>query len=290
MIGPLIALCGAGGVYLLSSAFLLRDHPRTSSRPRTPWSTRARHWLDQAGLPDVSVAEISAMTCVITLVAGVASGLIFGGVLPGIAIGAFAGAAPAVLYRQRRVRRRELAEESWASIIEEIRVLCGSAGRSIPQALLDAGARGPDELRAAFAAARRTWSLTTDFGETVDVLKAQLASPTADAACETLLVAHDLGGGDLDRRLADLAEDRRQDALGRKDARARQSGVRFARRFVIIVPFGMAAAGMALGDGRAAYATSLGQVMVSIGIGLVIVCWIWSGRIMRLPAEERVFG
>ena len=70
------------------------------------------------------------------------------------------------------------------------------------------------------------------------MLKDRLADPTADAACETLLVAHELGGTDLDRRLEALAEDRVQDAQGRKDARAKQAGVRFARRFVLIVPVG----------------------------------------------------
>ena len=75
------------------------------------------------------------------------------------------------------------------------------------------------------------------------MLRAHLADPTADAACETLLVAHEVGGTDLAHRLEALAEDRRQDALGRKDARAKQAGVRFARRFVLVVPVGMALAG-----------------------------------------------
>jgi len=124
---------------------------------------------------------------------------------------------------------------------------------------------------------------------TVVVLKARLADPTADAACETLLVAHDLGGSDLDRRLGALVEDRIQDTQGRKDALAKQAGVRFARRFVLIVPIGMALAGMSVGNGRAAYQTPLGQVVVVAGVGMVIACWLWAGRIMQLPQEERVF-
>jgi tight adherence protein B len=124
---------------------------------------------------------------------------------------------------------------------------------------------------------------------TAAVLKAALADPTADATCETLLVAHEIGGSDIDRRLAALIEDRIQDTQGRKDARAKQAGVRFARRFVLLVPVGMAMAGMSVGEGRAAYATSFGQVMVVIGISVVVACWVWAGRIMRLPEEERVF-
>jgi tight adherence protein B len=175
-------------------------------------------------------------------------------------------------------------------MIEELRVLTSSVGRSIPQALFQVGASGPEELRPAFAAAQREWLLTTDFERSLAALRAHLADPTCDATCETLLVAHELGGTDVDRRLADLAEDRREDARYRKDARARQAGVRFARRFVLLVPLGMAAAGLSVGNGRSAYQTPLGQAAVLAAVAMVAACWIWAGRMMRLPEEERVFA
>ena len=174
-------------------------------------------------------------------------------------------------------------------MIEEIRILTGALGRSIPQALFDVGQRGPDELRPAFVAAHREWLLSTDFDRSLRVLKDRLADPTADAACETLLIAHELGGTDLDRRLAALADDRMQDTQGRKDARAKQAGVRFARSFVLVVPIGMALAGMSVGDGRAAYATPMGQALVVAALAMVAACWIWAGRIMHVPDEQRVF-
>jgi tight adherence protein B len=42
-------------------------------------------------------------------------------------------------------------------------------------------------------------------------------------------------------------------------------------------------------DGRAAYQTASGQIGVLVGIGMVVVCWVWAGRLLRLPEEERVF-
>ncbi len=123
----------------------------------------------------------------------------------------------------------------------------------------------------------------------MSVLKTRLADPTADATCETLLIAHELGGSDLDRRLSALIDDRVLDAQGRKDARAKQAGVRFARRFVLLVPLGMAFAGMSVGDGREAYRTASGQLLVLLGIGMVLACWLWSGQLMKLPEEQRVF-
>ena len=144
-------------------------------------------------------------------------------------------------------------------------------------------------MRPAFDSAHREWLISTDFERTLSVLKAGLADPTADATCETLLVAHTVGGSDLDRRLEALAEDRIQDTQGRKDARAKQAGARFARRFVLFVPFGMAIAGMSVGDGRQAFSSATGQFLTLVAVLLVIGCWTWAGQILRVPEEERVF-
>ena len=76
---------------------------------------------------------------------------------------------------------------------------------------------------------------------------------------------------------------------GRKDARARQAGVRFARRFVLIVPLGMALAGMSVGNGRQAYEEPQGQAVVLVAMAMTGGCWAWASRILRLPDEERVF-
>jgi tight adherence protein B len=76
----------------------------------------------------------------------------------------------------------------------------------------------------------------------------------------------------------------------RKDARARQAGARFARRFVLIVPMGMAVVGLTIGTGRHAYQTPGGQIGVLIALGVIALCWVWAGRLMRLPEERRVFA
>lgn len=286
--GLVVTLAAAVGVHLLwRSGDRRRRHPTPpASLPRRP---SARAWLAQAGLDDVAVAEFVGVMAALALVGGSLAFVVFGGALPTVVVGALATTLLPASYRRRRAVRMARAQEAWPRLIEEIRILTGSLGRSIPQALFDVGRRGPVELRPAFAAAHREWLLATDFGRALQVLKERLADPTADAACETLLVAHDLGGADLDRRLLALAEDRIRDTQGRKDARSRQAGVRFARTFVLLVPVGMAFAGMSVGNGRAAYGTPLGQTLVVVGIAMTALCWVWAGRMLRLPDEQRVF-
>ena len=65
--------------------------------------------------------------------------------------------------------------------------------------------------------------------------------------------------------------------------------MRFARRFVLLVPLGMAAAGLSVGNGRSAYQTPLGQIAVMTALAMVAACWLWAGRMLRLPEEQRVF-
>ena len=289
----IVSLAAAYGVFLLYTSLAygwtgvgFGPRPFTSRRRRR---YSVREWMAQAGLGDVRPSEFATAMAVFALVGGLVSFTLFGGVLPAAAAAAFSASFPVASYRARRARRRAEAREAWPRMIEEMRLLTGSLGRSIPQALFEVGRRGPEEMRPAFASAQREWMISTDFGRTISVLKLALADPTADATCETLLVAHEVGGSDLDRRLAALVEDRIQDLQGRKDARAKQAGVRFARRFVLLVPLGMALAGLSIGNGRAAYERPTGQLGVAFGLAMIAVCWVWAGQLLKLPDEQRVF-
>lgn len=292
MTALLLATCAAYGAHLLWTRWAygwtgLGAGP-AAVRERARGATLHR-WLRQAGLDDTRPAEFMAVTATMALAGGSVALALFGSPVPAFLAAGFSGTLPVATYRSRRRRRSQRAQEAWPHLIEEIRILTGSVGRSIPQALFEAGRRAPADLHRAFEAAHREWLITTDFARTTSILKERLADPTADAACETLLVAHEVGGADLDRRLEALAEDRIMDLHGRRDARAQQAGARFARWFVLIVPFGMALAGMGVGDGRAAYREPAGQAVVAVAMLLIVGCWVWAGRIMQLPDEDRVF-
>jgi tight adherence protein B len=287
-----LALLGAYGVHLLYTSLVMgwRGLGVGPSAARRAHRRRTSQWLAQAGLEDVAVCEFLGVMAAVFAAGAVVGFAVFGAPLPALAGGVLAASFPAATARGRRARNREEAAASWPRLIEELRLQTGPMGRSVPQALFAVGRRGPGELRPAFAAAEREWLLTTDFARTVTLLKQRLADPTADVTLETLLVAHEVGGSELDRRLIALVEDRTLDLQGRKDARAQQAGVRFARRFVVIVPIGMAFAGLSIGTGRSAYQTPSGQLAVVAGIAVMGGCWVWAGRLMRLPEEHRVFA
>jgi tight adherence protein B len=286
-----LGLTAGSGVFLLYTSIVLGWRGlRRGDRARRSPTARISPWLAQAGLASVRPAEIAGVGSAL-LAAGAAVGwATFGGVAAAAGAGLVFVAGPAGAMRARRERALARAHEAWPGIIEEIRVRTSAAGRPLPQALFEAAASAPHELRPAFDAAPREWLLTTDFSRTIVVLKANVADATADAVGETLLVAHEVGGTDVDRRLSALAEDRILEIQGRKDAAAKQAGVRFARRFVLVVPVGMAGVGLTIGNGRAAYQTPTGQAAALVAVALLAACWLWSGRMLRVPHPERVFA
>lgn len=293
MAGLLVAMAMAYGVHLLYTAVALRwegVRPGPRAVRQGDAADRWRRWLAHAGFDDVRTGELLGAAGVLFLVGGVLAFALFGGALPPLAGGLLATTFPVAAARTRRERRRIAARDAWPRLIEEIRIKTTTLGRSIPQALFEVGPRAPEDMRPAFAAAQREWLLSTDFERSLTVLRARLADATADAVCETLLVAHQIGGNDVDRCLSALIDDRIMDLQGRKDADSKQAGARFARRFVLIVPLGMAVIGLSIGQGRASYSTGTGQLMVMLAIGLMGACWVWAGQIMRLPAEQRVFA
>lgn len=287
--GGACALAAVGGWLIYTSVRRPSAAGRREPSPVRGPRSSIEEWIAGSGLAEVPLGEFVAAVGAVAVVGAVGAWLLFGGVAPAIVTAAFAATFPVAAYRRRSMLRAETARAEWPRLLEEIRLRAGSLGRSVPQALFEAGRRGPEPWRPAFEAAEREWLLTVDFVRTVALLKHALADPTADTVTETLLMAHDVGGADLDAKLADLIEDRIQDVQARKDAASRLAGVRFARRFVLLVPLGMAVAGLTIGTGRQAYASAGGQIAVVAGLAAVAACWRWSGRLMRMPSTPRVF-
>lgn len=274
----LAGLAGAGSALLW---FRTSDAPVT--RRAVPW----RRWLELVGLGDVDPTDLAVSSATAAAAGLIGGQLVFGAPAPALLVGLVTGAVPAGTHRRRAAARREEARECWPAIIEEVRVLTGSAGRSIPRALFEAGARTPPDLARRFDAAHREWLVTMDFEAAVRRLQQELRDPFADALLMTLVVAHEVGGTRLDEQLRRLADDRITDLDNRRSARAEQAGVRFARRFVLVVPVGMAAAGLSIGGGRSTYQEPTAQVAALVAIGLIVVCWVWAGTYLRLPEPHR---
>lgn len=262
--------------------------PQAASAPPRATSALPRPASAQPRAPERVLGSVLAGAAA-ALAGWVGAWALFGGAVAPTFVALIGGAVPPCTAARRHRHHAADSWKAWPRLLAEIRVLVAHRGQSIPTALFAAGVHAPTGMRQAFSEAARTWSLSTDFEASLRVLKASLADPTADAVCETLLAAHQIGGVRIDARLRALAESAQAEAAARSDARAKQAGARFARSFVALVPAFMAVIGLSIGRGRQAYESSEGQLLVALSVLAVAGCWLWAGRIMAVPMRKRVF-
>lgn len=276
MIAFALGAFAALGMYFIVTATLFEKH--TIGFPKEIFST-AFHLLRRK-LPEIMLA----------IAAGAVTYLALGGIASAILIASLAITIPRLLRRSQNEKTKDRERESWPALLEEIRVLTGAGGLSLPNAFYKVGTRAPQTLANAFIHSQSEWKLSTDFDLALDTFKQHAQDATADSVAEVFRISYRIGGSDLESRLDALIEDRILDLQARKDAVAKQSGAKFARLFVLIVPAGMAFAGLAIGEGRAAYATPIGQLLTLAAFVCIASCWWWASTLLRLPEEPRVFA
>lgn len=142
-VGLLAAFLAGAGVYLIYTSSGARGRGRVSRGRRRGIAPSV--WLTQAGLGEVSGAEFGAAVGVLLVLGGAASYVLFGGLLPPIVGAVLAATIPIGVYRGRRRNALAQASQAWPRLLEELRLLTGSQGRSIPQALFEVGRRAPPE-------------------------------------------------------------------------------------------------------------------------------------------------
>ena len=145
MIPFVLALTGAYGVHLAYTAVAYRWaglSPGPRRRRGRPRREIAMRFLGAVGVDGGRPGELVLLTAVAACVAGAVAYGLFGGVLAPAAGGLAGATAPSAALRSRRTRQLAAAREAWPRIIEEIRIRTTAVGRSIPQALFEAGQRG----------------------------------------------------------------------------------------------------------------------------------------------------
>lgn len=280
--GALSGLMGGIGLVLVWTAF-------TSEPPR--WrlerSRRLSDLLVQAGVGRTS----PAVFVVGSLVLGLVVLLVFLGVSRAwpiaVAFGVIALAAPYALVsaraRARRTRLREIWPETVDTLVSGVR-----AGMSLPEALGNLGARGPEAVRSEFTAFAVDYASTARFDTCLDRLKARFADPVADRIVEALRLAHEVGGTDLTVLLRNLARMLREDMRTRGELEARQSWTVNGARVAVAAPWLVLALLSTRPEAARAYATAAGATVLGAGALASVVAYRLMLRLGRLPEEERI--
>ncbi|HET8718399.1 MAG TPA: type II secretion system F family protein [Nocardioidaceae bacterium] len=275
------------GVGLLL-VYLAVVSPRTP-RPPAERPDRLTRLLNRAGLAGTSPRGVVALCLGTALVAGLALQLISRTAPVAVAFAAMAGYLPIAILRGRaRRRQRELAEV-WPEAVDNL-ASAVRAGMSLPEALAQLSARGPEPLRAPFAAFAVDYQVTGRFGDSLDRLKERLSDPVGDRVVEGLRIAREVGGGELGRLLRNLSGYLREDARTRSELESRQAWTVNGARLAVAAPWLVLFMLSFQRDVIARYASAAGVVVLAIGGIACAAAYRAMVRIGRLPQERRVLS
>jgi tight adherence protein B len=279
--GVLLGLAWAAGLLLIAQAWL------SGPPERKPRRSRLREALAEAGLAQVTPVRLAGSCLGVATVAGLVMAAVSHSPVVAATFGLLAGYLPVALVGWRRRKRSDELRDLWPDVVDNL----GSAvraGLSLPEALTQLGARGPEQLRGSFTRFGEDYRATGRFGESLDRLKDALADPVADRIVESLRVAREVGGSDLGRLLRTLSAFLRDDARTRAELESRQAWTVNAARLAVAAPWVLLALLSLRPQAVAAYNSPAGVVVLLGGAALCVVAYRVMMRVGRLPREERV--
>jgi tight adherence protein B len=199
----------------------------------------------------------------------------------------FGALSPLMLVRWRAHKRTASLRELWPDVVDHLRSAI-RAGLSLPEALIQLGVKGPEELRPAFREFAGDYRSGGQFEHSLDRLKDRLADPVADRIVEALRLTREVGGTDLGKLLGTLAEFLRDSARTRSELEARQSWTVNAARLAVAAPWIVLALLSTRPEAVAAYNTAGGAIVLVGGLLVSAFCYWVMLRIGALPDDERV--
>ena len=283
MISAFLGVTTGTGLFLIW--WSLWESPQPARRDRRP--SRAADLLVAAGVDKVSVGGLLG-TC---LGLGLFVVLVFFAVSRSWPIaacfGLFAGWLPVTILRWRAKKRTAMLRQLWPDVVDHLRSAI-RAGLPLPEALIQLGDKGPEELRPVFREFGADYRAGGQFDGSLNKLKQRLADPVADRIVEALRLTREVGGSDLGKLLGTLGEFLRESARTRSELEARQSWTINAARLAVAAPWIVMILLAMRPEAVQAYNTPAGAAVLLGGLVVSLVCYSIMLKIGALPEEERV--
>ncbi|MGO4237539.1 type II secretion system F family protein [Pseudarthrobacter sp. YAF2] len=201
--------------------------------------------------------------------------------------GLFGAWLPITLLRWRARKRTALLRQLWPDVVDHLRSAI-RAGLPLPEALIQLGDKGPEELRPLFREFGADYRAGGQFDGSLNKLKHRLADPVADRIVEALRLTREVGGSDLGRLLGTLGEFLRESARTRSELEARQSWTINAARLAVAAPWIVMILLATRPEAIQAYNTPVGAAVLLGGLIVSLICYTVMLKIGALPQDERV--
>lgn len=284
MMRVLLALVFATGVGLIWFGAVVGVQLQPSTVPLTG----VRRLLEGAGL-DLSPYVFVAAMVGCGAVAGLLGWLVIG--LVAVGIGALAAGvfAPVAWARSRRERHRREREQAWPAVLAQLADAL-EAGLAWPAAVALAGRSGPEALRGEWTAfAARLHG--TDLDTALEGLRGA-GERTADSVALLLRAALvELPTGGLAQVLRELSTVLSERLESREKARSQASRLHTEAAVLALSPAALLLLiGAVSPSYLAAYRGVGGTIVLLIGGGLILGCYLLMLRLGRVPEPRRTEG
>jgi len=261
--------------------------PRVTSPRTSGWAARRHQLIRQAGVDGVGGTQLLFAQFGCSVAASLVVLVLTRTLTVALCFCVFAFFLPTVVLRRMRRKRQVALRELWPEAVDNL-ASAVRAGMSLPEGLSALAVRGPAELRPAFGRFATAYRASGRFGECLDRLEADLADPVGDRVCETMRVAHEVGGSDVGSVLRMLSELLRSDARTRAELETRQGWIVNAARLAVAAPWVVL---LLLGTRSTtlhAYDSGGGALLLAIGAVVCVIAYRMMLRIGRLPEDRRV--
>jgi tight adherence protein B len=276
MVTLLAALATATAVGLIGHALMSIERSRRPGRePTIPGLdvTPVQFWSTAVGVAALTYLAVFAVT-----------GLVIVSLVPALVVATM----PKAYFTRKRSQRLARVQEAWPDGLRDI-LSSVRSGASLPTAIENLAAFGPEPLREAFQGFD-VYSRSLGVVPALEMIKEDLADPTADRIIEVLILAHERGGTVVPVILSDLADAATKDLWTLEQIRTEALEQKINSRVVFVLPwFVLVAMTARSGAFRDFYSSRAGVLVVVVGGLMSLVGIAVASRLGAQPSEPRVF-
>ena len=205
-----------------------------------------------------------------------------------IAFGALAAGIAFVTLRVTNNLSEAALVAAWPEVIDHL--MSGiQSGLSLTESLAGLSTRGPEVLRPAFTQFKVTLYGSGDLTQSIKELKALFSHHGSDQIFEALIISKALGGSELLQILRALGDFLRQDLALRREIEVKHGWIKNSAHLSAAAPWILLLLLSTQPSTAAAYSTFSGAMILSAGLVMTAIAYIWMNRLGRLPQTPRVF-
>ena len=186
-------------------------------------------------------------------------------------------------------RRETKFELLWPDVVDHL-ITGIQSGMSLVEALSQLAERGPRELAPYFAEFNRQIRKSGDFNSSVSWLQNQFSHYASDQIFEAIILSRSLGGTHLLQILRMVGDFIRQDLALRKEIEVKHGWIKNSAHLSAAAPWILLLLLSTQPSTAAAYSTLTGAMILTAGLVMTGVAYIWMNRLGRLPQTPRVFA